>query len=223
MSRWRLLLADDHELFRAGLAGLLDSQPDLQVVGQASDGFEALMLARELRPALLVMDISMPICNGVEAVRLIRATPELADLRIVMLTIHDDDEHLFAAIKAGANGYLLKNTNSAEFLRGVRATLAGEAILPPKLAVRLMEEFARLASQPISSIAAGEAAGDQELTWREREVLQLIATGASDQEIAEKLILSIHTVKTHVRHILAKLHAVNRRAAVSEAKQRGLM
>lgn len=223
MSRWRLLLADDHELFRAGLAGLIDSQPDLQVVGQASDGFEALMLARELRPALLVMDISMPICNGVEAVRLIRATPELADLRIVMLTIHDDDEHLFAAIKAGANGYLLKNTNSAEFLRGVRASLAGEAILPPKLAARLMEEFARLASQPISSIAAGEAAGDQELTWREREVLQLIATGASDSEIADKLTLSIHTVKTHVRHILAKLHAVNRRAAVSEAKQRGLM
>ncbi len=147
MSRWRLLLADDHELFRAGLAGLINSQPDLQVIGQASDGFEALTLARDLRPALLVMDISMPICNGVEAVRLIRATPELADLRIVMLTVHDDDEHLFAAIRAGANGYLLKNTNSAEFLRGVRAALAGEAILPPKLAARLMDEFARLASQ----------------------------------------------------------------------------
>jgi DNA-binding NarL/FixJ family response regulator len=223
MSRWRLLLADDHELFRAGLAGLIDSQPDLQVVGQASDGFEALTLARELRPALLIMDISMPICNGVEAVRLIRATPELADLRIVMLTIYDDDEHLFAAIRAGANGYLLKNTNSAEFLRGVRAALAGEAILPPKLAARLMGEFARVASQPATSAAAGEVAGDQELTWREREVLQLIATGATDSEIADKLTLSIHTVKTHVRHILAKLHAVNRRAAVSEAKQRGLM
>jgi DNA-binding NarL/FixJ family response regulator len=221
MSRWRLLLADDHELFRAGLAGLINSQPDLRVVGQASDGFEALTLARDLRPALLVMDVSMPICNGVEAVRLIRATPELADLRIVMLTIHDDDEHLFAAIQAGANGYLLKNTNSAEFLRGVRAALAGEAILPPKLAVRLMEEFARLAS--VAAAPAEGAAGGDELTWREREVLQLIATGASDQEIAEKLTLSIHTVKTHVRHILAKLHAVNRRAAVSEARQRGLM
>lgn len=223
MSRWRLLLADDHELFRAGLAGLLDSQPDLQVVGQASDGFEALTLARELRPALLVMDISMPICNGVEAVRLIRATPELADLRIVMLTIHDDDEHLFAAIKAGANGYLLKNTNSAEFLRGVRAALTDEAILPPKLAARLMDEFARLASQPAPSTGAGNTVGEEALTWREREVLQLIASGASDQEIAEKLTLSIHTVKTHVRHILAKLHAVNRRAAVSEARQRGLI
>jgi DNA-binding NarL/FixJ family response regulator len=168
------------------------------------------------------MDISMPICNGVEAVRLIRATPELAELRIVMLTIHDDDEHLFAAIRAGANGYLLKNTNSAEFLRGVRAALAGEAILPPKLAARLMDEFARLASQPAPAAATGDAS-DQELTWREREVLQLIATGASDSEIADQLTLSIHTVKTHVRHILAKLHAVNRRAAVSEAKQRGLM
>ena len=223
MSRWRLLLADDHELFRAGLAGLVNSQPDLQVIGQASDGFEALTLARDLRPALLVMDISMPICNGVEAVRLIRSTPELADLRIVMLTVHDDDEHLFAAIRAGANGYLLKNTNSAEFLRGVRAALAGEAILPPKLAARLMDEFARLASQSATTAVAGEADGDQELTWREREVLQLIATGASDNEIADKLTLSVHTVKTHVRHILAKLHAVNRRAAVSEARQRGLM
>lgn len=223
MSRWRLLLADDHELFRTGLAGLIDSQPDLEVVGLASDGFEALTLARELRPALLVMDISMPICNGVEAVRLIRATPELAELCVVMLTIHDDDEHLFAAIRAGANGYLLKNTNSAEFLRGVRAALAGEALLPPKLAARLMDEFARLASQPAPSTAAGEVASDQDLTWREREVLQHLATGASDSEIADKLTLSIHTVKTHVRHILAKLHAVNRRAAVSEARQRGLM
>ena len=223
MSRWRLLLADDHELFRAGLAGLIDSQPDLQVVGQAGDGFEALTLARKLRPALLVMDISMQICDGVEAVRLIRATPELADLRIVMLTIHDDDEHLFAAIQAGANGYLLKSTNSAEFLRGVRAALAGEAILPPKLAARLLDEFARLTSVVAAPVQAETIAGGDELTWREREVLQLIATGASDQEIAEKLTLSVHTVKTHVRHILAKLHAVNRRAAVSEARQRGLM
>jgi DNA-binding NarL/FixJ family response regulator len=223
MSRWRLLLADDHELFRAGLAGLIDSQSDLQVVGQAGDGFEALTLARKLRPALLVMDIAMPICSGVEAVRLIRATPELADLRIVMLTIHDDDEHLFAAIQAGANGYLLKSTNSAEFLRGVRAALAGEAILPPKLAARLLDEFARLASVVAAPALAETIVGGDELTWREREVLQLIATGASDQEIAEKLTLSVHTVKTHVRHILAKLHAVNRRAAVSEARQRGLM
>lgn len=223
MSRRRLLLADDHELFRAGLAGLIDSQPDLQVVGQTSDGFEALTLARSLRPDLIIMDISMPICNGLEATRLIRATPDVADLRIVMLTIHDEDEKLFESIKAGANGYLLKNTSSAEFLRGVRAALNGEAILPPRLAARLIDEFSRLAAQPAGLLAMEDAAGDQELTWREREVLQLVASGASDSEIAERLTLSVHTVKTHVRHILAKLHAVNRRAAVSRARQQGLM
>lgn len=224
MSRWRLLLADDHELFRAGLAGLIDGQPDLQVVGQAADGFEALTLARDLRPALVIMDVSMPICNGLEATRLMRATPELADVRIVILTVHDEDEKLFAAIKAGADGYLLKNTNSVDFLRGVRAALAGEAILPPKLAARLMDEFARMASKPRPGDAAPDDADPaEELTWREREVLTWVATGASDQEIAARLTLSVHTVKTHIRHILAKLHAVNRRAAVTEARQRGLV
>ncbi|OUC06988.1 hypothetical protein RY27_17650, partial [Litorilinea aerophila] len=127
MGRWSILLADDHELFRTGLAGLIDGQPDLQVVGQAGDGFEALTLARTLHPALIVMDISMPVCDGLEATRLVRAMPELADVRILMLTVHDEDEKLFEAIKAGANGYLLKNTTSGEFLRGVRSVLAGEA------------------------------------------------------------------------------------------------
>jgi len=222
MSRWRLLLADDHELFRAGLAGLINSQPDLEVVGQAGDGFEALKLARELRPALIVMDISMPICDGLEATRLIRAAPELATTPILMLTVHEEDEKLFEAVKAGANGYMLKSSNAAEFLRGARAALNGEAILPPRLAARLMGEFARLAAQvDAGAVAAGGVAAEEELTWREREVLEWLATGASDSEIAERLTLSIHTVKTHVRHILAKLHAVNRRAAVSEAKRRG--
>ncbi|MCS6825434.1 MAG: response regulator transcription factor [Caldilinea sp.] len=222
MSRWRLLLADDHELFRAGLAGLINSQPDLEVAGQAGDGFEALKLARELRPALIVMDISMPICDGLEATRLIRATPELATTPILMLTVHEEDEKLFEAVKAGANGYMLKSSNAAEFLRGVRAALNGEAILPSRLAARLMGEFARLAAQVDAvAAAAGGVAAEEELTWREREVLGWLATGASDSEIAERLTLSVHTVKTHVRHILAKLHAVNRRAAVSEAKRRG--
>ena len=225
MSRRRVLLADDHELFRAGLAELINGQPDLQVVGQAGDGFEALTLARELRPALIVMDITMPVCNGLEATRLIRATAETAEIRIVMLTVHDEDDKLFEAIKAGANGYLLKNTNSADFLRGVRAALAGEAILPPKLATRLMDEFARLAArpQPVDAPPAGAPDPDEDLTGREREVLELVATGASDREIAQGLSLSVHTVKSHVRNILAKLHAVNRRAAVNQARRRGLM
>lgn len=224
MSRRRVLLADDHELFRAGLAELINNQPDLQVTGQASDGFEALILARDLRPALIVMDISMPVCDGLEATRLLRTTPETADVRIVMLTVHDEDEKLFEAIKAGANGYLLKSTNAAEFLKGVRAALAGEAVLPPKLAARLMDEFARLAARRAPDpLRADEPVPGEELTPREREVLELAATGASDRDIAERLFLSVHTVKTHIRSILAKLHAVNRSAAVDQARRRGLL
>ena len=145
MTRARILLADDHELFREGLAGLINAQPDLEVVGEAGDGLEALTLARNLHPDLIVMDISMPICDGLEATRLIRAAHDVPKGGIVILTVHDEDEKLFEAIKAGANGYLLKSTNSVGFLRGVRGALAGEAALPPKLATRLLDEFARLA------------------------------------------------------------------------------
>ncbi len=125
----RILLVDDHELFREGLARLIQAQADLTVVGQAGDGLEALTLARDLQPDLIIMDINMPICDGLEATRLIRES--LSDVRIVILTVHDQDEKLFAAIRAGANGYMLKDTNSADFLRGVRGALGGEATLPP--------------------------------------------------------------------------------------------
>jgi len=218
-------LADDHELFRAGLSELIAGQPDLNVIGQASDGFEALTLARDLHPALIVMDISMPVCDGLEATRLIRAAEGLSDIRIVMLTVHDEDDKLFEAIKAGANGYLLKSTNSTVFLRGVRAALAGEAILPPKLAGRLIEEFGRLAAAVPADVDERDRPGTEaeRLTAREREVLELIAMGATDREIADRLSLSLHTVKSHVRNMLGKLHAVNRRAAVTQARRRGLM
>jgi len=214
--RMRLVLADDHALFREGLAGLINAQPDLEVVGQAGDGLEALVLARNLRPDLIVMDIKMPVCDGLEATRLIRA--EWPEARILMLTVHDEDEKLFEAIKAGASGYLLKNIPAADFLRSVRGTLAGEAALPPKLALRLIEEFARLANRPASDLPPSDA---DDLTPREREVLSLIAAGATDKEIAEQLSLSVHTVKSHVRSILGKLHAVNRRQAARLAAQRG--
>jgi DNA-binding NarL/FixJ family response regulator len=206
-------LADDHDLFREGLAGLVNAQPDLEVAGQAGDGLEALQLARDLKPALIIMDINMPICDGLEATRLIRA--EWPDARIVMLTVHDEDEKLFEAIKAGAQGYMLKSLHSAEFLRGVRSALSGEAVLPPQLAARLLKEFARLAAQPA---AAPEASGEPfDLTAREKEVLDLIATGATDKEIAAQLALSLHTVKSHVRNILSKTHAINRRQAAKLA------
>ncbi len=216
MSRARLILADDHDLFREGLAGLIDAQPDLEVAGQAGDGLEALKLARDLKPSLIIMDINMPICDGLEATRLIRA--EWPEARIVMLTVHDEDEKLFEAIKAGAQGYMLKSLHAADFLRGIRSTLSGEAVLPPQLAARLLREFARLAAQPAATPEAGGEAFD--LTAREKEVLDLIATGATDKEIAVHLALSLHTVKSHVRNILGKTHAINRRQAAKLAEGR---
>jgi len=213
LSRARILLADDHDLFREGLAGLINAQPDLEVAGQASDGLEALTLARDLKPALIIMDINMPICDGLEATRLLRA--EWPAARIVMLTVHDEDEKLFEAIRAGAQGYMLKSLHSADFLRGVRSALNGEAVLPPRLAARLLAEFARLSSRPSTLTPA--TGDDYALTAREQEVLDLIATGATDKEIAEKLSLSLHTVKSHVRSILSKTHAINRRQAAKLA------
>jgi DNA-binding NarL/FixJ family response regulator len=218
MTRSRILLVDDHALFREGLAGVIDAQPDLEVVGQAGDGLEALVLARDLRPDLIIMDINMPVCDGLEATRLIRS--EVLATRILILTIHDEDEKLFDAIRAGASGYLLKNTHATDFLRGVRNVLAGEAALPARLAARLLDEFARLAPRVAF---AQPTAPEFELTLRERDVLHLIAEGAQDKEIATQLSLSLHTVKSHVRNILSKLHAANRRQAARLATRHGLI
>lgn len=218
MNQAHILVVDDHDLLREGVVSLLDAQPDMQVVGQARDGFEALTLARDLHPALILMDVNMPICNGVEATRRIRAAQDTPQPIIVMLTIHDEDEILFQAIKAGANGYLLKNMNSTAFLQAVRSAFGGEASLPPKLAASLLEEFARLARRP--ALVAKEL---PDLTSREREVLGLIAAGRTDKEIAAHLSLSLYTVKSHVRNILAKLHASNRRQAAKMASQLGLL
>lgn len=218
MARARIVLADDHPLFREGLVGLINSQPDMEVAGQASDGLEVLTLARDLHPDLVIMDIKMPMCDGLEATRLLRGTTPA--LRILILTIHDEDEKLFEAIKAGASGYLLKNTNSADFLAGVRNVLAGEAALPSRLAARLLDEFSRLTNR---AVPLPSTESDVDLTAREREVLNCIATGATDREIATQLSLSLHTVKTHVRNILNKLHAVNRRQAARQAARQGLL
>ena len=214
MTRARILLADDHDLFREGLAGLIDAQPDLQVVGQARDGLEALDLAADLHPDLIVIDIKMPVCDGLEATRLIRA--QLPDARIVVLTVHDEDEKLFEAITAGASGYILKDTNSVDFLRSVRGALDGEAALPPKLAARLLTDYARLARNAALGPSSSSSA---DITPRERDVLNLISTGATDKEISAQLSLSLHTVKSHVRNILTKLHAANRRQAAKLAAQ----
>lgn len=218
MTLSRILLVDDHDLFRAGLMGLINNHPDLEVVGEAGDGLEALKLARDLKPDLIVMDIKMPVCDGLEATRLI--CEELPGTRIIILTVHDEDEKLFAAIQAGACGYLLKSTDSASFLRGLQGALEGDAALPPKLAARLVEEYARVVNQPV---AVSPLADGPDLTPREHDVLTQLASGATNKEIADRLSISIHTVKSHVRSILSKLHAVNRREASRLAAQQGLL
>lgn len=218
MSKARILLADDHELIRHGLASLIDAQPDMVVAGQAGDGREALELARSLTPDLVVMDINMPVSDGLAATLAIRR--HVPATRILMLTVRDEEDTLLDAVRAGASGYLLKGVDSATFLAGVRSVLAGEAVLPPRLATRLLEEFVRLAGQAQS---VAPAAPEEELTGRELEVLRRIAAGATDKEIAASLSISLHTVKSHVRSILSKLHAVNRRQAARWAARSGLL
>lgn len=210
----RVLLADDHALFRAGIASLLRAW-GTDVVGQAADGLEALDLTRKLRPDLVLMDIAMPSCNGLEATRLIKA--ELPETRIVIVTVADDDEHLFEAIKSGAEGYLLKDMSEQELERTLEAVAAGEPALSPALAAKILDEFARLARE--GPTTGAEAGG---LTAREREVLQLVAEGATNREVAAALYLSQHTVNFHMKNILHKLHLKNRAQAVAFAVRTGL-
>lgn len=217
MSVVRILLADDHTLFREGLAGLLNAQPDLEVIGQAGDGLEALVMARQLKPDLILMDITMPGADGVEVTARIKA--ELPASIIVMLTMRDEDDKLFEAIKSGAQGYLLKNIRSRELVTLLRGAVQGDAAITPGMGGRMLEEFRRL-SQQAPQIPEEPASP---LTPREQDVLALVAQGASDQQIAEQLTISINTVKTHMRNILAKLHVNHRQEAARLAQQEGLI
>jgi DNA-binding NarL/FixJ family response regulator len=218
MTRFRILLADDHDLFREGLAGILSTQPDMQVVGEAGDGLEAIVKAGELKPDLILMDIQMPGCDGLEATQKIKR--ELPSTVIVMLTVRDEEEKLFEAIKNGAQGYLLKNIRSKELLEGLRGVMRGEAAISPILAGNMLEEFRRLSQQ-----APREAIPDEMalLTLREKDVLSQVAQGRSDKEIADHLSISLHTVKSHLRNILAKLQVNSRREAAWLARNKGLL
>jgi DNA-binding NarL/FixJ family response regulator len=204
MEKTRVLLADDHQLFREGLANILNAQPDFEVVGEASDGLEVLVKARKLTPDLILMDVGMPGCDGVEATQ--RIKQELADVVIVMLTVRDEDEKLFEAIKSGAQGYLLKSIRSRELLSMLRGAVRGEPAITPALGGRMLPE------EDVPS-----------LTRREQEVLSLVAQRASDQEIAQALTISIHTVKSHMRNILSKLHLSQRHEAALYALREGLI
>jgi len=211
----RVLLADDHALFRAGIASLLRAW-GMKVVGEASDGLQALELARKLRPDLILMDIQMPRCNGLEATRLVKA--EMPEIKIIMVTVSDDEDDLFEAIKSGAQGYLLKNMQEEEFRRVLEGIAGGEAPLSRGLAVKLLEEFARLSHEP-----AAKPSEREKLSEREREVLQLVAGGATNKEIAAQLFISEHTVNYHMKNILTRLHLRNRAQAVAYALQSGLV
>lgn len=216
MAKTRILLADDHALLREGLSGILASQPDMIVVGEASDGLEAIVMAQELQPDLILMDIQMPGCDGIEATRKIKQF--LPNTMIVMLTVRDDEEKLFGALKNGAQGYMLKNIRSVDMLQMIRGALKGDLVIPPHLAGRMLEEFRRL-----SHLATGDSDELLDLSVREREVLGLVAQGLADKEIAERLTISLYTVKSHLRNILSKLQVDSRRDAARLAKGRGLL
>jgi DNA-binding NarL/FixJ family response regulator len=211
----RVLLADDHQLFRSGIASLLASDPALQVVGQAANGEEAVALAAEVQPDVVLLDIQMPICTGLAAAR--RLLAQQPGLKIIMLTISDSDEDLFTAVKTGAQGYLLKGTASADELRSaVRRVAAGEAIIAPALAPRLLAEFAALSQAQAKLPTADPPINPRHLlTERELDVLELVSQGLKNREIANKLFVSENTVRTHLRNILDKLHVQNRLQAAA--------
>ncbi len=207
----RVLLADDHALFRAGLASLLNAW-GMEVVGEASSGSEAVEQARVLKPDLIFMDVEMPGGNGLEATREIKA--ESPEMTIIMLTVSDDDRHLFEAVKSGADGYLLKSLEEEEFADLVRRVGEGEPVFSPGLARKLLLEFADPSAQSDQLPDA--------LTDRERDVLKLLARGHTNREIAESLVISQNTVNFHVRNILSKLHVRNRAQVVAWAAEHGV-
>ena len=216
MAKHRVLLVDDHALFREGLAGIIGSQPDMEVVGEANDGLEAVIMAQDLKPELVLMDVQMPTMDGLTATRQIK--DRLPETIIVVLTVRDDDEKLLQALKNGAQGYLLKDIRSHDMLEMVRGALRGEAALSPALAGRMLAEFRRLSKHDHSGLD-----DDTSLTEREQQVLTEVARGASDKEVADALTISLNTVKTHMRNILAKLQVTSRREAARVARNKGLL
>src|ERR1700716_3181098 len=214
MHRWRLLLVDDHALFREGLAGLFAYQDDFVVVGEAGDAEIALAQTAALIPDIVLMDIDLPGQDGIATTRQLKA--EFPDVIVVMLTVHDTTDKLLEAIKAGAQGYLVKNIRSAELLEQLRGLTRGEAAITRRMAARILEECHRggAASDPIEEPA-------QELTARELEVLELVADRLSNKEIAVNLVISEHTVKNHLKNILGKLHLRSRRQAADYGVARG--
>jgi len=211
------MVADDQALVRAGFVALLSAQNGIDVVGEAENGQEAVDLAEKLRPDVVLMDIRMPVLDGLEATRRIAASPQLAGVRVVVLTTFELDEYVFEALRAGATGFLVKHTEPADLVRAVRVAAAGEALLSPSVTRRLVAEFASRAKDPPAATALDG------LTEREREVMALVAEGLTNEEIAERLVLSPATARTHVSRVLTKLHARDRSQLVVLAYESGLV
>ena len=208
----QVLIADDHTLFRAGLRSLLRLFPDIQVVGEASTGDEIIAQADALQPDIILMDIQMPGVNGIEATRrIIRRSPNIG---IIVVTMFEDDSSVFSAMRAGARGYILKEAGEEEVLRAIRAVAQGEAIFSPAIARRLVNFFSNPPQEANPAFP--------ELTEREREILDLIARGESNAEIAQRLVLSPHTVRNHISNIFSKLQVADRAQAIIRARDAGL-
>jgi DNA-binding NarL/FixJ family response regulator len=212
----RVLIVDDHALFRRGLQMVLASEPDIEVVGEASDGAEAVEKAKALRPNVVLMDVRMPKRSGIEAAGAIRE--ELPDAKILMLTMSDEEADLYEAIKAGASGYLLKEISIEEVPDAIRSVWAGQSRISPSMASKLLSEFAAMSQRGGDSKGAGA-----QLTPREMQVLKLVAQGLNNKDIAEKLFISENTVKNHIRNILDKLHLHSRMEAVVYAVKEKLL
>jgi DNA-binding NarL/FixJ family response regulator len=213
----RVLLADDQALVRAGFRALLDAEDDIEVVGEAGDGEEAVQLTETVRPDVVLMDIRMPGVDGLVATRRIAGDERLRETRVVILTTFDLDEYVFEALRVGASGFLVKDTRPAELVQAVRVVAAGEALLAPSVTRRLIAKFASHAKAPPAVPALDD------LTEREREIVMLVAEGLSNQEIAERLVVSPLTAKTHVSRAMAKLGVRDRAQLVMLAYECGLV
>lgn len=209
----KILLVDDHFLFREGLARILNDAPDMRVVATVSSGEDALVRAGEFKPDVILMDVNMPGIGGVEATRRVREL--YPQIQVLMLTVSEKETDLFGAVRAGARGYLLKDAGGVELIDAIQRVCSGEAIMAPSMATKLLDEFAATAPKP--HITPGD-----DLTDRERQVLELVARGMSNKEIANQLTLSPHTVKAHLRTILDKLHLRSRSQAAAWAARRGI-